>query len=175
MNSTKSITMKRIIFSSALLLLLVGVTSLAAPSTKVKYSSSEAKLSVTFPGEFTTTEKVDESYRSSKTMANIEGVVYYVSYTIHDNDMADGESLAKVSLDAFVNGLEGEVTEESRWVVNKNNGFQAKLKVVEKDLVGEYRVVIMNQIQYQITVLAPEGLWDSKKAKKFFKSFKVSK
>ncbi|MCJ8288917.1 MAG: hypothetical protein HRT58_05835 [Crocinitomicaceae bacterium] len=166
--------MKNIIFSSVLLLLLVGVTSLA-PSTKVKYSSSEAKLSVTFPGEFTTTEKVEEAHRSSKTTANVGGVVYLVSYTIHDNDMADGESLAKVSLDAFINVLEGEVTEESRWVVNKNNGFQAKLKVVEKDLVGEYRVVLINQIQYQITVIAPEGLWDNKKAKKFFKSFKVAK
>ncbi|PHR33231.1 MAG: hypothetical protein COA38_05085 [Fluviicola sp.] len=166
--------MKNIIFSSVLLLLLVGVTSLA-PSTKVKYSSSEAKLSVTFPGEFTTTEKVKEAYRSSKTMANVGGVVYFVSYTIHDIDMADGESLAKVSLDAFINGLEGEITEESRWVVNKNNGFQAKLKVAGKDLVGEYRVVLINQIQYQITVIAPEGSWDNKKAKKFFKSFKVAK
>lgn len=174
MNSTKINTMKRIIYSSTLLLLLVSVTSLT-PSVKVKYSSSEAKLSITFPGDFETTEQFKESYKSVKTQAVVDGVIYFSIYTVHDNEMSDPEALAKVSLDAFNDGLDGEITEESTWKVNKQNGLQAMIKVPGQDLVGEYRVVILDQIQYQITVVAPEESWDAKKAKKFFKSFKVKK
>ena len=166
--------MKRIIFSSALLLLLVGVTSLA-PTTKANYSSSEAKLSVTFPGEFTTTEQVEESYKSVKTQAIIDDMVFFVNYTMHDNEMTDSEGLAKVSLTAFIEGLEGEVSEENTWKVNKKNGLRAIFNAQGNSLTGEYRVVILDQIQYQITVVAPKESWDAKKAKKFFKSFKVKK
>ena len=166
--------MKRIIFGSALLLILLGATSLA-PTTKIKYSSVEAKLTVTFPAEFSTTEQVEESYKSIKTQALLDGMVFFVIYTIHENDMTDPEGLAKISLDAFSGGLESTITEESAWKVNKKNGLQALLEVPEKELVGEYRVVILDQIQYQITVVSPKSDWDEKKAKKFFKSFKVSK
>ncbi len=166
--------MKRIIFSCALLVLLVVATSLA-PSAKFKYSSSEAKLSVVFPGEFETTEQVKDSYKSVKIQAVVDGVIYFAIYTVHDNEMTDSESLAKVSLDAFTEGIDGQITKESTWKVNKNNGLQVLLKAPSNDLVGEYRVVIIDQIQYQVTVVSPEKSWDAKRAKKFFKSFKVRK
>ena len=166
--------MKRIIFSCTLLLVLVGATSLA-PSVKVNYSASEAKLSVTFPGEFESSEQFEESYKSVKTQAVVDDMVFFVAYTIHETEMVDVEGLAKVSLDAFVEGLEGEVTEETTWKVNKQNGIKALIAVPKSALKGEYRVVIMDNIQYQIMVVSPEATYDQKKAKKFMKSFKVSK
>lgn len=165
--------MKRIIFSCTLMILLVGVTSLA-PSSKVNYSAAEAKLSVVFPGDYETSEQFEESYRSIKVQCIVEDMVFFVAYTIHDSEMAEVDGLAKVSLNAFIEGLEGEATEESIWKVNKKEGLKALIAVPETGLTGEYRVVIFDNIQYQIMAISPEASWDKKMAKKFFKSFKVS-
>lgn len=166
--------MKRVILSCTLLLVLVGATSLT-PSTKVNYSSVEAKLSVLFPDKFTTSEQFEENYKSVKTQCLVDDMVFFVAYTIHESEMAGIDGLAKVSLNAFIEGLEGEVTTETMWKVNKHEGIRALIAVSETNLTGEYRVVIMDNIQYQIMALSPEASWDKKKAKKFFKSFKVSK
>lgn len=166
--------MKRILLSSALLVLLIGITSLA-PSAKVKYSSSEGKLSAIFPGEFSTSEDVQDTYKSVKTQAMADDMVYFVAYTIHDIEMTDVDELTQVSVEAFAEGLEGEVTSQTAWKVNKSNGLQAQIEVKGSSLKGEYRVVIIGQIQYQITAIAPVDSWDAKKASKFFKSFKVKK
>ncbi|NOQ73858.1 MAG: hypothetical protein GQ574_17760 [Crocinitomix sp.] len=168
--------MKKIIFQSALLLIIVSISSAAlAQSTKAKYFSSEAKLSVTFPSKFETTEDVKEAFKSVKTQVMVNGALYYVSYSVHKNDLSKNESLAKVSLDSFIETLNGKVTKEAIWKVRKKNGLQALFNVTEGELKGEYRVVIIGQIQYQIAVVAPKESWDEKVTKKFFKSFKVKK
>lgn len=166
--------MKRILFSSTLLVLLIGITSLA-PAAKFKYASTEGKVSATFPAEFSTSEDLQDTYKSVKTQAMDGDMVFFVAYTVHDIDMTEVDELTKVSVDAFVEGLQGEVTSQAAWKVNKSNGIQAKIEVKNQSLIGEYRVVIIGQIQYQITAIAPEDSWDSKKAGKFFKSFKVKK
>ena len=164
--------MKRLIFASALLFLLVGITSLA-PAPKYKYSSDEGKLTVTFPGEFETSEEQKETYKSVKTQAVVDDMVFFVGYTIHESDMADTDELTKVSLDAFINGLNGVVSEETTWKVKKNSGLKALFNVSDNGLKGEYRVVIIGQIQYQITAVSSVDAWDEKVAQKFFKSFKL--
>lgn len=166
--------MKRILFGSALFLLFIGITSLA-PSTKVKYSSSEGKLSAVFPGEISTSEDVQDTYKSVKTQAMVDDMVYFVAYTIHDMEMTNVDELTQVSVDAFAEGLEGEVTSQTAWKVNKSNGLQAQIEVKGSSLKGEYRAVIIGQIQYQITAIAPTDSWDPERANKFFKSFKVKK
>lgn len=166
--------MKRILFSSALFVLFVGMTSLA-PTAKFKYTSAEGKVSAVFPGEFTTSEEVQETYKTVKTQAMVDDMVFFVAYTIHEIEMTDVDELTRVSVDAFIEGLVGTVTEDATWKVKKNNGLQAKFAVEESGLVGEYRVVIIGQIQYQITAVAPKDSWDAKKASAFFKSFKVTK
>lgn len=166
--------MKRLIFASFLLVLLVGVTSLA-PAPKYKYSSEEAKLKVTFPAEFKTTEKIKDSYRSKSTQAVYEDMVLFVSYTMHDSEMTDKKELTQVSLDAFTEGLDAEITEQSDWNVKKHEGVKAKLEVSSNGLMGEYRVVIIGQIQYQITAVSAKDTWNDKVAQKFFKSFKVKR
>jgi len=166
--------MKRIIFSSALLILLIGVTSLA-PATKYKYTSEEANLSVTFPAEFTTSEESNENYKSVKTQAISDEMVFLAIYTVHDADVSEQEKLSEISINAFMEGLNGVPEGKTTWKVKKNNGLQSKFEVPEKDLVGDYRVVLIGQIQYQITAVSPKSSWDKKKASKFFKSFKVKK
>lgn len=166
--------MKRILFGGSLLILLIGVTSLA-PAKKHKYTSSEAKLSVTFPSEFKTdiVNKVD--YRSVKTQAISEEMVFLVIFSEHGSDMGDTEELAEVSLGAFLEGVEATSKNKTSWKVNNSSGLKSTFEAPEKDLIGEYRVVLIGQIQYQITAVSSKEAWDEKKAKKFFKSFKIKK
>lgn len=166
--------MKRIIFSSALLILLIGVTSLA-PAEKHKYTSDEAKLSVTFPSEFSATEEVKDSYTSTKIQAISEDMIFLLICTKHDGNVAEEDGLTEVSLQSFMDAMGSESTNSSTWKVKKHSGVKSMYSVPDKDLIGDYRVVLIGNFQFQITVVSPKEAWDEKKAKKFFKSFKVKK
>ena len=88
------------------MILLIGVTSLA-PATKYKYTSEEANLSVTFPAEFTTSEESNENYKSVKTQAISDEMVFLAIYTVHDADVSEQEKLSEISINAFMEGLNG--------------------------------------------------------------------
>lgn len=168
--------MKRFFATGILFILLIGITSLA-PAPKYKYTSSEAKLSVTFPAEFTTENSGTEEYSMVKTQAIDGDMVFFVTYSIYDDQFDDSKSdpLLDVSVDAFTEALGAEVQEKSEWTVNKKVGTAVMLNSDENDLTGEYRVIFLNKTQFQITAIAKKNAWDAKKAKKFFKSFKVEK
>lgn len=164
--------MKKIVFGSTLMLLFVVLTSLV-PAEKFKYTSEEGKVSVIFPGEFATTIKNDDSFKTVKTQAMFNDVVFFVSYTIHEEKLEDGPELSKVSLDSFIEALNATDVQESPWHVRKKEGLQATFKVAENNLKGDYRVVLIGQTQYQITAVGSEQNWDQKVIDKFMKSFKV--
>ena len=166
--------MKRVIFSSSLVLLFIGITSLA-PSTQFKYSSSEGKLSIVFPDKFTTEENVGDQYKTIKTQALYNDILFFVAYTVHTTELTDNEGLTKVSLDSFIGGLEANVTKESMWKVRKNKGLQASFNIVSQGLKGEYRIVLIGQIQYQIAVVGAEDAWSQTLADSFIKSCKITK
>jgi hypothetical protein len=166
--------MKRLTLMSVLVLLLIGASSLA-PATKYKYTSDEAKLSVTFPAEFSVSEETKEKYTSVQVQAISDEMVFMVIYTVHTEDISESAELSEISFDAFMDGLEGTPKVKSPWKVKKYSGLQSTFEVPSKDLVGDYRVVLIGQIQYQITAVSEKKSWDEKKAKKFFKSFKVKK
>jgi hypothetical protein len=166
--------MKRIIFSSALLILLVGITSLA-PATKYTYTSDEAGCSVTFPAEFSTTEKDQEDYRSIQTQVVADEMVYMLICTVHNIELTETDDLTEVSMDAFMGSLGGTSKGKTTWKVKKNSGLQSKFEASEEGLYGDYRVLIKGQIQYQIVAVSPTASWNQKKADAFFKSFKLKK
>ncbi|MFK7785653.1 MAG: hypothetical protein AB8B56_11085 [Crocinitomicaceae bacterium] len=166
--------MKRIILTSVLFVLLIGASSLA-PAKKYKYTSDEAKFSITFPKEFNTSEEVQENYKSVQAQAMSDEMVFLAIYTIHEEDITQNEELSEISFDAFMEGLNGTPNGKTTWKVKKNSGLKSEYEVSEKNLVGEYRVILVGQIQYQVTAVSPKGSWDDKKAEKFFKSFKLKK
>lgn len=169
-----SIRMKRLLLFSSMTVLFIGLTSLA-PSAKFKYTSSEGKASIVFPYEITTSEKSGDSYRSVSTQAMNNELLFYFTYTIHESELSENEALAQVSLDSFIEGLNGKVSKQSVWTVRKQKGLQAKLSVDANGLIGEYRVVLIGQIQYQIAVVGKFEGWNQKEADSFFNSFKVKK
>ncbi len=168
--------MKRFLAVGTLFILLVGITSLA-PAPKYKYTASEVKMSVTFPAEFTTENSGNENYKMVKTQAIDGDMVFFVTYSIYDDDFDDSQSstFLDVSVDAFTEALGADIQKRSEWIVNKKEGVSVTLNSDENDLTGDYRVIFLNKTQFQITAISKKEGWDAKKAKKFFKSFKVGK
>jgi len=166
--------MKRIILSSTLLVLLVGITSFA-PATKHVYSSDEAKCSITFPAEFTTKVDEKEAYKSIQTQAIDDEMIFMAIFSVHNQPLTEKDKLANISFEAFMEALGGEATGKESWKVKKNTGLHSEFSVSGENLFGDYCVVLVGQVQYQVVAVAPKDSWDPKRASKFFKSFKIDK
>ena len=166
--------MKRIVFGSMLSLLFIALTSLV-PAEKIKYTSDEGKLSVVFPSQFATSVQKEDLYKTVKAQAVYNNVVFFVAYSIHEQKLDKGQNMSKVSLDSFTEALQATNIVESPWKVRKNEGLKATFEATEAtegSVVGEYRVVIIGQTQYQITVVGPTENWDEKAVKKFMSHLK---
>lgn len=168
--------MKKAITGGFLLLLLIGFTSIAS-APKPKYSSTEGKMSVTFPAgsTFETTESSSEDGKTVKTQSAHNDLVYFVSYTKHTSALEGVDGLTQISVDAFTQALGAEVTEQTDWKVGKNKGIRVLYSAEAAGIEGEYRALIVGQFQYQITVVGSPDSWNQKAADSFFKSFKVGK
>lgn len=168
--------MKKTFLRALLLLLFIGTTSIAS-AQKQKYTSTEGKMSVTFPAgsSFETSESDLDNTKTVKTAAQSNKVVFFVSYTIHETVMPEDEDLTQVSVDAFIKALNASITKQSDWKVGKNIGVKVELVVEENNLVGDYRVIMVGQYQYQITAMGSKSDWDQAVVNKFMKSFKLKK
>ena len=167
--------MEKAFLGALLLLLFIGSTSIAS-APKSKYTSTEGKMSVTFPAgtEFITSESDSEGTKTVKTEAQYNNLVFFVAYTIHETVLPE-ENFAQVSVDSFTEALGASITEQSDWKVGKNTGIRVELAVEGAELVGEYRALIVGKYQYQITVVGATSDWDQAVVDKFMKSFKVKK
>ena len=146
-----------------------------APPSKMKYTSKEGKLMVTFPNEYKTEDKNTEAYSSKETKATLDGQLFFVTYNIHNVKLTNHESLAKTSLESFVEAIGGTITSQNVWIINNNNGLKARLKIEKNDLIAEYGVVLVGDIQYQVAVVSETAKWNQARSDAFFKSFKLKK
>jgi hypothetical protein len=168
--------MKYLLLSSLIIFISLGLVSTTpTPAKKVKYTSTEGKLKVVFPDAYTTTEMNDDGVRTLKTQAQLDEKLFFVAYTLHETELDDHYNLATISLESFAEALSSDIIEQSDWKIKKNIGKRAMLYSSEEKLKGEYRAVIVGQIQYQLIAISSVDSWDEKLAKKFIKSFKIKK
>ena len=166
--------MKRFFATGILFTLLIGITSLA-PASKYKYYSEEANCTITFPAEYTTQVEEKDEYKSVQTQAIDKDMIFMMIYSKHNQSLTNEDELCEISFGAFMEGLGGNPSGKETWKLKKHTGLKSEFDVSREDLIGDYRVVIIGQIQYQIVAVSPKASWDAKKATKFFKSFKVGK
>lgn len=145
------------------------------PPTKVKYTSKEGKLSISFPAAYESQDMSTDEYASIQTKAKLEEQLFFVTYNIHKSKLSDPESLAETSLNSFNQAMNGTITSQKTWSVKKNNGLKARIDIPGLDLVADYGVVIVGQIQYQVAVVSATGEWNQAYSDAFFKSFKLMK
>jgi hypothetical protein len=167
--------MKNIKTSVLLLVVLFLSASFMLMPKGNHYKSSEGKLSVDFPAEFTTDREQGDNFENIKTTCIINGQTYLAVYTLHEVEMTNPEELAQVSYDSFLSAVEGKMITKNEWVVDDNVGIKAIIDMVGKDMHLEYRVILRGNIQYQFLVMANSSDYDGIAANDFFKSIKFSK
>lgn len=168
--------MQKLKHISLVLAVLLTCMAFRSPLGGYKYSPQEGKCSIVFPGEIEESETKKESYKTIKAQYTSNEQTLFFSYTLHDLvlDDTDGE-LNKVSKESFMGALKAKVSQESDWVIKKQKqkGLSAKFSMDNQNTIGEYRVFVHGNIQYQIVAIAQKSNYDDKMIDKFFKSFRV--
>ena len=161
----------------AIAVLLFAATGMAQKPEWQKVVSSRGKFSVKMPGKpKIKKDKLDSGVDSNKYSVNIGDGVCFASYTQMEVGNADEQQLAQVGLKAFVDQLGADLTQADVWKVGKNKGRMAIMENKEQGLEAYYRVVIVDDIMYQLAIAYGNNTpVDKKIAKKFLNSFKLSK
>lgn len=147
-------------------------TKLIVPGGKwEKYTSDDGKVSISFPA-VPQDEATEKDGITTHKVSAVDGVTtYFFAYTTHTDKIEDHEGLAQVSLEAFNGSIGGKIMSQGTYTYKKNNGLEAKIEIPEKGYVL-YKVVLIEQTQYQIVVIKATDDFGSD-ADKFFKSFKL--
>ena len=85
------------------------------------------------------------------------------------------ENLLEVSVNSFKGALNAEERVTKYWNIGEFTGLQAMLEQIDGDNDIDYRVIMVDNRQYQLVVAGPKGTIPSAESEKFFKSFKLSK
>jgi len=175
-NQSKNPLIMRIQRTALALFALLFLFTSFAPSPKgFPYQSKEGKLSVVFPGDFTTERTKGNYHVTVKTTCMYNNQTYFVSYTIHSLELTDPLDLAEASYDSFITAVKGVMISKTEWKVKELEGIQAMIDLPESGSKLDYRVIIVGNIQYQLIALAANIDYNEKGAGSFFKSFKIEK
>ena len=166
--------LNKLLLSVAMLVTTVSFNDLKdesfTPQKPVKYVSENGKMSANMPGEYEVTMDDSESTTIAKISTSVDDVNFMFSWTLHKNPLEDHEGLARVSLDSFQETIGAEILKEELYKYGKNKGLNAILKLEDVAFI-RYKVILIDQYQFQLVVVGPEDNFE-KMAKKFFKSFK---
>ena len=165
--------MKNLINLFAVILSLVFFSF--TPSEGSTFVSEDGFVSIEFPTEYHVDKKATDKVSRVKAQGDINNQLFVISYANHYTKLVDHEEMASVSLKSFAEALNAEVTEQEEWKYKKHKGIHGWISSEKNELVGEYKVILIGQNQYQLTSVADPEYWDEKAAAKFFKSFKLSK
>lgn len=170
--------MTKNLIKTTLVAIFIGITAISFSQKMEKYTSVEGKFTAVLPideGKIEEVEELVDDYKIVKLQTINNGTVFFISYTIHEIELVDSEELELVSVDSFMEGIGGEIIESKNWIVSKQSGIKTSFKSIENGIVGEYSVIIIGQIQYQLAVVGAAENWDQKVADNVFKSFKIKK
>lgn len=167
--------MKSSIFKPLFLSFLFLVFSINANAANFKYKSSEGRMSVKFPSQYTVVTENPDYGKTVKINAEFGAYIFSATYTIHSTSSSgsDPESLANVSLGAFSESLKGNISNKQVWKIKKNNGIRAVIKSDELNISASYACIMIGQIQYQLVVASASDSWVDGKGDAFFESFKA--
>lgn len=142
-----------------------------------KFTCEVTGAKVKFPSTPTTETSSEDGATNSRSMCTYEGSSIMYNVTKHD-DLAGVEpmDLANVSLEAFTESINGEISSQSDWKVKKSTGLQAIMEISELGATVDYRVVIVGNNQYQLVTIEMESDPLGQDIKDtFFDSFKPGK
>ena len=165
--------MLQVLKTATIIVSILFAALMAQAQQKPKYTSEEGKFSIKFPGEYAVEIDDNEKAKTVKPMCTLNGQTYLASYTLHQTEMIDHDEMEEISVDSFGEAIQAELLSKSVWQVDEQSGIIAFFKIADADIKVEYRVMLVEQLQYQVIVLAANSDYDEGLAAKFFKSFKL--
>ena len=102
-----------------------------------------------------------------------DAFVFLISHTVHQLQIDNPAELTTLSVTTFAESLGANIDNQSPWKIKKNEGQKATFKSVEQGIIGEYRVIIIGQIQYQVVVVTSGDSLDNEMIHNFSKSVKI--
>lgn len=162
-------------FAKALFALLIfagSATGLHAQDW-MKMSSEKCKCTAEFPTKPKFTDEAKDGYHQYRVMGEVDRNIFLLDYSVHETEgvKVDPMELAEASLEAFAGGVEGETVKRKAWKVGGEEGIKSIVQSSSTGITAYYNVIFLNNIQYQVAVVA-EGEPDKKLRKKFLKKFK---
>jgi len=164
----------KILKCSLPLLLVLFLAASFVPPKGFLYKSEEGKMSVVFPGEYSTDRTDSESAVTIKTICSYYDQTFFASYTLHEVEIVEHADMAETSYESFISSVNGELSTKSEWRIKDNIGLKA-IMALPNDVRLEYRVILVGNIHYQLVYMAEESIYDNKAAESFFDSFKLKK
>ena len=152
-----------------LLFLSTGFTSFSPAPKWVTYTSEVCKAKMAFPAPFEEDVEEKDYGNTHKVSATVDGQTFFFATTIHNNPLTDRYQLAEVSLESFLESVQGQLIESHDYFYKKHKGISAKIKLDERTI--DYRIILIGQHQYQLIAIF-ENEYNEKASQKFFKSFK---
>jgi hypothetical protein len=142
-----------------------------------RYSFKDAKFSIEYPVEPVTETKTDDIGKTITTKLVDGNTIYMATAIIHKTNLnvkgLSQESLAKASMDAFADALGATKVTRKKYYYKKDVGLDAIMESNEFESPIYYRIIVVEQIQYQIVVMTSSGKEDKGGRKKFLGSFKL--
>ena len=138
---------------------------------QTKFSSSEGKMSIKFPCDYEVENSEDSD--ATKVKAVCEDQLYYISYVKHESNVEDMEGMLQVSVDAFVETIEGTTKKQEEIKIKGHEALEAEIEFQGNTIL--YRVTMIGDMQYQLIGLGATDSFNRKATEKFLKSFKPSK
>ena len=169
--------MKQIFKSAVAIALIAFSTSVYAGDT---YESSEAKCSITFPGEYEAESNEEDGTKSITVTGVSGGMIYMLIATIYAEPIAEDENnLTEIlQLMNFASNTEAKlkVKKIQKFTVGGEQGYFGfiKPKLNGKKYQGNYYVVLKDNILYQFTGLGMKKQYDERAENKFADSFRFN-
>ena len=167
-------------FFSALALSGLVVTSSVSFAGET-YESQEARLKITFPGEYEVEKEVaDESGMTTFSLSCTYGdmilignvFIYEEAISEEDNLYSEDAEVLRICQN-FYSKFDAKYI--SDWSVDGDTGVQTALKCKKdwKGYIGRYYTIIQEQYEWQFLILGSKKTYDLNVESKFINSFEI--
>lgn len=161
----------------ATILFIVISISFSSQTFAQKLVSDEGKFSIEFPCTYAyekASSEGDVVVTLHKFACGKDNVTFFVGYTDHGQglDIMESDGPIQNSVDSFLRAIDGVKVSQTEWKVGKNPGLHARITTDDGAVLYDYRVVSVDQFQYQLIVMADIDDFNKTDAQKFFDSFK---
>lgn len=166
----------RSISSTLLIFLFAGlVLSLAKGKDKwINYTSDRGGFRAEFPVRPDLSESDLEKGKSYKAQAKQGETLYFLVWSVFNGEIkVDAYEAARQGLEKFSSSTSSTIKSHKDWKIKGNRGQEARLFASGSRTDFWYKTVLIGNKLYQIGVAQKGSIADEKKAKRFFKSFKL--